>query len=319
MQSAKSSFDVDLKIPLHLNKRSECSADPRSSWTNYSVSNSPVTSKWVTITKPGTTETPNVTKTISNTDTIEGEDLIPNNPEVNITKAPSHGTAELRNPNHEYVIYDYTPNSDFNGTDYFEYTVTETIEGCNYTSTGRVTLTVVGSTPQIHDLSQIVTVGDLMWENTAHATPSLDVGGNLQNGQTYDQAAAYCSALELGGFTDWRIPHANVNSGFDREHNELLSIRRQPLDTSGNVWHYVDNSSYGSLDSNSTSIIEPFGLMRQNGNIAYWTDDNISVTVERNTNVFHRRNKMHLRVPARTEEGSGYLTGNLCDLTSIDC
>jgi len=53
MQSAKSSFDVDLKIPLHLNKRSECSADPRSSWTNYSVSNSPVTSKWVTITKPG--------------------------------------------------------------------------------------------------------------------------------------------------------------------------------------------------------------------------------------------------------------------------
>lgn len=96
----------------------------------------------ITLIKPVLTPTPDLYKTLYNTDVINGEPLIPNNPQVIISRYPEHGEASLVNPSGEYVLYNYDPVDDFNGTDYFEYRVTEIIDECNYASIGRVTFNV---------------------------------------------------------------------------------------------------------------------------------------------------------------------------------
>ena len=97
----------------------------------------------VTITSPFIDSTPNLTKTLYNNETVVGENLVPNNPQISITAAPSHGLATLRNPSNEYVLYDYDPNDNYNGSDSFEYTLTQTVDSCSYSSTGRVDLTIL--------------------------------------------------------------------------------------------------------------------------------------------------------------------------------
>ena len=125
----------------------------------------------VTITKPTTTNTPNFTKTLYNNQVIH-EDLIPNNPNVTITRQAEHGVATLRNPSGEYVIYDYNPADNYNGIDYFEYTVTETINGCTYTSTGRVTLTINAHVPALHIFA---------WDDGSHGTEPWVTDGTVAN------------------------------------------------------------------------------------------------------------------------------------------
>ena len=137
---------------------------------------------------------------------------------------------------------------------------------------------VFTSTTRVEDIDSgdTIVIGNLMWEDTNHTRPNMDENNVNLNDVNYTQAVAYCEALNLEGYTDWRIPHAEWNStiGYNRENNEFLSIRQQPLNLDGEVWVDVDNSSYTQLDLNSRSIVEPFIYMNQNSGPAYWTDDN---------------------------------------------
>ena len=149
----------------------------------------------------------------------------------------------------------------------------------DYATAVSTTLTVGGvsdiftSTTRVEDVDSgdTIIVGDLMWEDTPHVQA---VEANWVN---YTEAVAYCSTLALNGFSDWRLPHATYdeNFGYNRENNELLSIRIEPLDLDGAVWHYEDDDgdNYDQIDGNSRSIMEPFTYINQAGP-GYWTDDN---------------------------------------------
>jgi len=138
---------------------------------------------------------------------------------------------------------------------------------------------VFTSTTRVEDVDSgdTIIVAELMWEDTPHA---LGTEGTQVN---YTQAIAYCSTLELEGFSDWRIPHASLDEslgyGYTRENNELLSIRQEPLDLEGEVWYYQydDGDNYDQIDGNSRSIIEPFTYINQDG-AGYWTDDQAGMT-----------------------------------------
>ena len=96
----------------------------------------------VTIVAPVLEATVNDSATVLNSEVIEGNALVPNDPIIAITTPPTHGTAFLENSTHEMVFYSYDPDDDYVGSDYFIYTMTENIDGCEYNSTGRVDINV---------------------------------------------------------------------------------------------------------------------------------------------------------------------------------
>ena len=166
--------------------------------------------------------------------------------------------------NNQVVIVRHTSSSSYNTA----VSTTLTIAGVSdtFTTTTR---------DEDVDSGETVVVGDLMWEDTPHVQ---SVEANWVN---YTEAVAYCSTLDLNGFSDWRLPHATYdeNFGYNRTNNEFLSIRQQPLDLNGEVWFYqYDNGdNYDQIDVNSRSIMEPFTYINQGGT-GYWTDDQAGMT-----------------------------------------
>jgi hypothetical protein len=96
-----------------------------------------------------------------------------------------------------------------------------------------------------NDTLDIVTDYDrnLMWEDGEHT---------ISNTLNWNNANNYCDTLELGGYTDWRLPHSSMTS--DGE-GELKDIRQD-----------------AESDSDNT-IISPFEPILQSDNIAYWSDE----------------------------------------------
>lgn len=98
----------------------------------------------VTITSPSNLNANNATASIFNTETISGEYLRANSVSIGIeiTKATTGGSSSLVVVGNEVVNYDYDPDDSFVGNDYFEYTLSETIDECSYTDIGRVDIEV---------------------------------------------------------------------------------------------------------------------------------------------------------------------------------
>ncbi len=94
-----------------------------------------------------------------------------------------------------------------------------------------------------------VTVGDLMWEDTAHVR-----GG--ENNVTWNQADTYCKGLELASYYNWRLPHHN----YEEEINELGTIMTDSNDTA---------------TGEDRVINEPFVLITANDDIWSWTDEGL--------------------------------------------
>ena len=184
----------------------------------------------------------------------------------------------------EYSLDNGTTWSDVNVTvENNQVVIVRHISSSSYNTAVSTTLTIAGvsdtftTTTRAEDVDngETVIVGNLMWEDTPH------VKSEEANWVNYTEAVAYCSNLELGGFNDWRLPHATYdeNFGYNRTNNEFLSIRQQPLDLDGEVWFYqYDNGdNYDQIDGNSRSIIEPFTYINQGG-AGYWTDDQAGMT-----------------------------------------
>jgi hypothetical protein len=91
-----------------------------------------------------------------------------------------------------------------------------------------------------------VTLDNLMWEDTEHV---MGVDGYV----TWSEAESYCNDLTLDDYTDWRLPHSELNTG--GTNNELVTIRVATTD-----------------DANNT-IVEGFNPIYQSDRIATWSDE----------------------------------------------
>ena len=94
----------------------------------------------VKITSGSSLQLLNETKTLFNTETISGEYLRAKNSyqTVQITTDTHGGSATLTVVGNEVINYNYDPDDSFVGNDFFEYNVSETINECSYSKTGRI-------------------------------------------------------------------------------------------------------------------------------------------------------------------------------------
>jgi len=107
----------------------------------------------VTITTPTTLEkAQDVSKSIFNTETISGEYLRAKsaNVGISITTPTSDGSSSLAIVGNEIVNYNYNPDNGYVGNDFFEYTLSETIDECSYSDVGRVDIDVKAPLPKVH-------------------------------------------------------------------------------------------------------------------------------------------------------------------------
>ncbi len=110
---------------------------------------------------------------------------------------------------------------------------------------------IIHSEGTVTDPDGTVTVGDLMWEDTAHTKSQSD-----EDLLTWQEAYDYCENLVLGEFTNWRLSHSTMNAGQDEDRGaEVISIRVEAVD-----------------DTNNT-IIEGFTPVYQSEFITTWTDE----------------------------------------------
>ena len=98
----------------------------------------------ITITAPNYTSAVNDSKTLFNSEKLNEVYLLADSSSYSfeITKQPSHGSATLFSVGNEIINYSYDPDDSYVGSDFFEYKLTHTIDGCSYESIGRVDLTV---------------------------------------------------------------------------------------------------------------------------------------------------------------------------------
>ncbi len=196
----------------------------------------------LTINRPSTIETPNFIKTLFNTETITGEVLIPNNPSIEISREAEYGIVEITNPSGELVLYNYDPNNDYNGTDYFEYTVTETINGCIYTSTGRVTFMIEVEKEPLHLFN---------WDDGIHGNEPWITDGTVENTRilkdiNHDSNSSWRSGnVQLNGIT-YFVATSTSSSYYDRE------LWRTDGTTEGTfmVVNLAEEEGHGSWPSN---------------------------------------------------------------------
>ena len=105
----------------------------------------------VTITNPSSVDILNETKTLYNTETITGEYLRAKSgsENVEITTTTQNGDSSLTVVGNEVINYNYNPEDTFVGNDYFEYSVSETINECSYSKTGRIDFIVKSLAPVV--------------------------------------------------------------------------------------------------------------------------------------------------------------------------
>lgn len=91
----------------------------------------------VTITSPSTTTAPSSSVSLFNTEVLTSIGLT-SNQSASITIATTGGSSSLVIVGGEFVHYNYDPDNSFVGADFFEYTISETINECSYSDVGRV-------------------------------------------------------------------------------------------------------------------------------------------------------------------------------------
>jgi len=106
----------------------------------------------VTITSASSLQLLSETKTLFNTETINGEYLRAKNSDetFEVTTDTHGGSASLIVVGNEIINYNYRPDSNFTGNDFFEYSVSETINECSYSDIGRISFIVEDQPSGLH-------------------------------------------------------------------------------------------------------------------------------------------------------------------------
>jgi hypothetical protein len=184
-------------------------------------------------------------------------DVLANDEETSGERNPPKKIESVTQPEHGTIVIEsnatitYTADSDFSGTDTFSYVLAIR----SMTDEANVTILV-------NDPVGMVTVGDLMWEDTDHAR---------NTSLTWSEAESYCDTLELGDFDDWRMPHGDESN---LSLSEPVGIRKLPLKTDGEEWN-PEEDDRDEIDNTSRTIIEPFVKVAQADHNATWTNAKI--------------------------------------------
>jgi len=106
----------------------------------------------VTITTGSSLQILSETKTLFNTESLSGEFLRTKNSKetVEITTDTHAGSASLLIIGNETIHYNYTPDNNYTGADFFEYSVSTTINECSYSGTGRISFIVEEEPANLH-------------------------------------------------------------------------------------------------------------------------------------------------------------------------
>ncbi len=106
---------------------------------------------------------------------------------------------------------------------------------------------------EVQNIENVVTKGNLMWEDTSHVKTEIP---------TWFMANAYCQDLELGGFTDWKIPSLEEGNTIQVAG---LTINYEP---------YTQENQYDEPYPDSITIADDFESIIQSEEIAIWTTTN---------------------------------------------
>ena len=139
------------------------------------------------------------------------------------------------------------------------YLVVAEVEDGNWSvGDANITVTINGDNS---NPDRTVTLGNLMWEDTPHTRSD-----SPEDMLDWKGALNYCADLELNGFSNWRLPHAEA----DGTENEVIGIRKPALDVNGSVY---DRDAPGhQVDGNSRTILDPFIAVYQDDGVTTWTD-----------------------------------------------
>jgi len=160
-------------------------------------------------------------------------------------------------PNHGATGFRYT--FDTSGT---YLVVVEVEDGNGSVSDANITVTVNGDNS---NPDRTVTLGNLMWEDTPHTRSK-----SPEDMVDWKGAVNYCADLELGGFSNWRLPHAEMKGESGFTENEVVGIRKPALDVNGSL--YDENAPGHQVDGNSVTILDPFVAVYQDDRVTTWTD-----------------------------------------------
>ena len=164
----------------------------------------------VTITTPTTVSKANdINKSIFNTEVISGEYLRANSSSINVSivTQTTSGSSSLTIVGNEIINYNYDPDDNFVGNDFFEYRISESINGCPYSDIGRVNIEVKAPLPSYHLFS---------WYDDEHGTEVWRSDGTVNGTKmvkdiwTGTQSGAYIghSPFSLNG-----VYYFNANDG----------------------------------------------------------------------------------------------------------
>lgn len=157
----------------------------------------------VTIVAPTTISAVNKSNTLFNTEVLTAKYLMPNNSNLslNITTSTSGGASSFTIIGNEDITYNYDPDNSFVGNDFFEYTMTQTINECPYSDTGRIDFIVEAPLPSLHLFSWNDGVhGIELWRTDGEVNGTVMVK-DINPGSAYSNAGAGVKINDLHYFS----------------------------------------------------------------------------------------------------------------------
>ncbi len=241
----------------------------------------------VTIHEPNYDHADDFNVTLFN-DKVINSTYLTDNKSAQIVSDTSHGTASIFIVANEFVHFAYDPDDDFVGSDFFEYTISNTIDECNYNDIGRVNFTVLGP---LHLFSWNDGVhGIELWRTDGTASGTTMVKDIMPGDQySYSQATPgvkinginYFAANDGNHSTElWRTDGTEAGTYMVKDINPGLNDTSYPYDLSvigdklyffalsgdNNGSNYKGNKGIWVSDgtSNGTHLVEALGDYSKN-------------------------------------------------------
>ncbi len=241
----------------------------------------------VTIENPSTLSAPTESRVLYSAEIIEGEYLRADSAsiDVSIDTETAYGSVSLTTIEHEIVNYNYDPDDDYAGFDYFTYTLTETINECAYSALGRMNFDVQLYVPE----SKLITmcqdpysIGMELYK-TEGSLETTSLIKDILPGYTSDKAVSsgfvtmkdmfkvgdvqyFSSNHSAGGATGYELYESNGSTEGTlvhdiNEHNEFTSTYLYGS-SHPSLKIKVDNQVYFTASDNNYSR---YGLYRADG------------------------------------------------------
>ncbi len=231
----------------------------------------------VTITAPSSlSKAVDINKSIFNTEVISGEYLRENSSNINVSivTQTTNGSSSLTIVGNETINYNYDPNDNFVGNDFFEYRISESINGCQYSDIGRVNIEVKAPLPSFHLFSWYDDEhGTEVWrtDGTVNGTRMVkDIWPGTQSGAyightPFSLNGIYYFEANDGNHSSelWRSDGTEVGTYMVKDINPGVDDGSFPyrLSAIGNTFYFFARTG----DNNGSNFIGNYGLWKSDG------------------------------------------------------